>query len=143
MKLRISNLNSFSAVIDRLIIENLKMINFMERKKDEKIETQRVIINGLCKELEDIFEELRKEQYKSVDENRTYNFKSNQLIDDIFKLCISNYIIGKLDRQKIKSSERGWDAKKIRNYILQVRDYLEFRSFIKNRIEYEIYRNRI
>ncbi|HQI46707.1 MAG TPA: hypothetical protein PLC59_11690 [Bacteroidales bacterium] len=115
----------------------------MERKKDEKIETQRVIINGLCKELEDIFEELRKEQYKSVDENRTYNFKSNQLIDDIFKLCISNYIIGKLDRQKIKSSERGWDAKKIRNYILQVRDYLEFRSFIKNRIEYEIYRNRI
>ena len=143
MKLRISNLNSFSAVIDRLSIENLKMINFMERKKDEKIETQRVIINGLCKELEDIFEELRKEQYKSVDENRTYNFKSNQLIDDIFKLCISNYIIGKLDRQKIKSSERGWDAKKIRNYILQVRDYLEFRSFIKNRIEYEIYRNRI
>ena len=44
---RMSNVNSFSAIIDRLIIENLKIIQFVDQNKLEEAEQQNVIISGL------------------------------------------------------------------------------------------------
>jgi hypothetical protein len=136
---RISNLNSFSAVIDRIIIENLKLLKFVDDNNKEKIITQENVINGLHKELSDILDEVYNGDYHSLDENRTYAAKSNELLEDIFKLCTCNYIIGKLDKKKIYAAEHSnISSKRMRSYILQVRDYLEFRSYIKNKLEKDI-----
>lgn len=136
MKQRICNLNSFSAVLDRIIIEQLKLIRFLDACETEKIESQEKILDGLREELQKIFEELENGDYLASDEHRTYDSKANQLIDDIFKLCICNYVIGKNDKRKVVSAEsKRVKPKQMRNYILQVRDYLEFRAHIKNRLE--------
>lgn len=131
MKSRISNLNSFSAIIDRLIVENLKLLTFIDRN-DDKAESQKIIISEIRKELDDVFQEITNGSYSSVGENRTYESTSTELIDDIFKLCTSNYVIGKLDAEKIKLNV---DGDLLKGYVLQVRDYLEFRAHIKNKIE--------
>jgi len=138
MRNRICNLNSFSAVIDRLIIEHLKLLRFVENNDDDKVKCQEEIIDGLKMELEDIFSELCRGSYKSVDENRTYESKSNDLIDGVFKLCVCNHIIGKMDKKKIRSAEKNLNPRSMRGYILQVRDYLEFRAYIKNKLENNI-----
>ena len=138
MKKRICNLNSFSSIIDRIIIENLKLLRFLDDKNDIKIEEQLNIISGLKYELDVVVLELEKKKYKSIDENRTYESTTNEMIDDIFKLCVCNYIIGKKDKQKIIFAEKGLNVKKMRSYILQVRDYLEFRAYIKNKLEKHI-----
>jgi hypothetical protein len=136
MKSRICNLNSFSSVIDRLIIENLKLISFIDNHEDWKIKEQEKIISGLKQELDEIFNEFKIGIYKSTEENRTYNFDINGIIDNIFKLCVSDYVIGKIDKEKVQSAEdENIDPKIMRNSILQVRDYLEYRSYIKNEME--------
>lgn len=139
MKRRICNLNSFSAIIDRIIIEHLKMLQFIDSKDDTKIKEQSIIIDGLRDELSVIFSEMQQKKYKSINENRTYESKSNQMIENIFKLCMCNYVIGKKDKDKIKSAESGVNVKRMRGYILQVRDYLEFRAYIKNKLEKDIH----
>lgn len=139
MKRRICNLNSFSAIIDRIIIEHLKMLQFIDKKDDAKVREQFIIIDGLRDELSVIFSEMQKKKYKSINENRTYQSKSNQMIENIFKLCVCNYVIGKKDKDKIKSAEIGLNVKRMRGYILQVRDYLEFRAYIKNKLEKDIH----
>lgn len=135
MSHRICNFNSFSALIDRLIIENLKLINFIEVKNLKKIKSQEAIIDGLRNELSEIMVDVANGKYRSLSENRTYLPVQNTLLDDIFKLCICNHVIGKIDRKKIKAASGRVRPAKLRNYILQVRDYLEFRAHIKNRLE--------
>ena len=49
---RISNVNSFSAITDRLIIENLKIIQFVDQNKLEEAEQQNLIISELKIELD-------------------------------------------------------------------------------------------
>ena len=114
MKKRICNLNSFSAIIDRIIIENLKMLKFIDEKTDAKVKEQQDIINGLREELDIIFSEISRRSYKSINENRTYESKTNEMIEDIFKLCVCNYIIGKKDKEKISSAEKGLSTKRMR-----------------------------
>jgi hypothetical protein len=119
------------------------MINFVENNDKDKIATQLPVIDGLKLELDAIFGEVKDGAYSSTGENRTYKSDSNQLIENIFKLCTANYIIGKLDKKKVNAAERGIDPKKMRGYILQVRDYLEFRAYIKNKLENEIHSNNV
>ena len=81
---RMSNVNSFSAIIDRLIIENLKIIQFVDQNKLEEAEQQNVIISELKTELDLIYQELLENRYISIGEQRTYTSKN--LFSDIFTL---------------------------------------------------------
>ena len=79
-----SNVNSFSAIIDRLIIENLKIIQFTDQNKLEEANKQTEIISELKCELDVIFKELNENRYNSIGEQRTYN--SDNLFADLFRL---------------------------------------------------------
>jgi hypothetical protein len=131
---RMSNVNSFSAIIDRLIIENLKIIQFVDQNKLEEAEQQNVIISELKTELDLIYQELLENRYISIGEQRTYTSKN--LFSDIFRLCLNNYSIALGDKLKIEESKKDIvNIDTLKNYINSVRENLEERSKSKNSLE--------
>jgi hypothetical protein len=131
---RISNVNSFSAITDRLIIENLKIIQFVDQNKLEEAEQQNVIISELKIELDLIYQELLENRYKSIGEQRTYT--NDNLFSDLFRLCLNNYSIAEGDKLKIEESKKDIvNIDMLKNYILSVRNNLEERSKSKNNLE--------
>ena len=131
---RMSNVNSFSAIIDRLIIENLKIIQFVDQNKLEEAEQQNVIISELKTELDLIYQELLENRYISIGEQRTYTSKN--LFSDIFRLCLNNYSIALGDKLKIEESKKDIvNIDTLKNYINSVRENLEERSRSKNNLE--------
>jgi hypothetical protein len=131
---RMSNVNSFSAIIDRLIIENLKIIQFVDQNKLEEAEQQNVIISELKTELNLIYQELLENRYKSIGEQRTYT--NDNLFSDLFRLCLNNYCIAKGDKLKVEESKKGIvNVDMLKNYINAVRENLEERSKSKNNLE--------
>ena len=131
---RISNVNSFSAIIDRLIIENLKIIQFVDQNKLKEAELQNSIISELKINLDLIYQELLENRYKSIGEQRTYT--NDNLFSDLFRLCLNNYCIAKGDKLKIEESNKSIvDIDNLKNYILAVRENLEERSKSKNNLE--------
>lgn len=132
--MRVCNLNSFSALLDRLIIENLKLFSFIEKNEEDKINTQIKIINQLKQELDIVYVEIQENKYGSIKEERTY--VRNQLFDNLFKLCLANATIAKYDALKVK--EAGSDiinVEALREYINFVRGNLEERSVAKNNLD--------
>ena len=131
---RMSNVNSFSAIIDRLVIENLKIIQFVDQNKLEEAEQQNVIISELKTELDLIYQELLENRYISIGEQRTYTSKN--LFSDIFRLCLNNYSIALGDKLKIEESKKDIvNIDTLKNYINSVRENLEERSRSKNSLE--------
>ena len=131
---RMSNVNSFSSIIDRLIIENLKIIQFVDQNKLKEANQQNEIIYELKSELDMIYNELLENRYKSIGEQRTYN--SENLFTDLFRLCLNNYSIAKGDKLKIEESKKDVvNVDMLKNYINAVRENLEERSKSKNNLE--------
>jgi hypothetical protein len=129
-----SNVNSFSAIIDRLIIENLKIIQFIDQNKLEEAEQQNVIISELKTELDLIYQELLESRYTSIGEQRTYT--NDNLFSDLFRLCLNNYCIAKGDNLKIEESKQDIvNVDMLKNYINAVRENLEERAKSKNSLE--------
>lgn len=86
MKTKIPNLNTFSTLLDRLSIENVKMVHFenslrfdkltLKEKKNvsQKIKTQKKIIISLKKELNNFLVDiLTNKKYEFIKEERTFN----------------------------------------------------------------------
>jgi hypothetical protein len=131
---RMSNVNSFSAIIDRLIIENLKIIQFIDQNKLEEAEQQNVIISELKTELDLIYQELLESRYTSIGEQRTYT--NDNLFSNLFRLCLNNYCIAKGDNLKIEESKQDIvNVDMLKNYINAVRENLEERAKSKNSLE--------
>jgi hypothetical protein len=131
---RISNVNSFSAIVDRLIIENLKIIQFTDKNEIQKAEYQNIIIIELKSELDLIFNEIINNKYQSITEQRTYS--SDEFFADLFKLCLSNYCIAKGDKEKIEIVKNNpIDLEKLKSSIEYVRNSLEIRANTKNNME--------
>ena len=113
---RMSNVNSFSAILDRLIIENLKIIQFVDQNKLKEAEQQNAIISELKNELDLIYQELLENRYKSIEEQRTYT--NDNLFSDLFRLCLNNYCIAKGDKLKIEESNKEViDVNNLKNYV--------------------------
>lgn len=86
MKNKIPNLNTFSTVLDRLSIENVKMVHFMNSLKFDnitdiqkkkirlKIKSQKKIISGLKLELKNFLNDVLKyKDYNFIKEERTFD----------------------------------------------------------------------
>jgi hypothetical protein len=133
---RMSNVNSFSAIIDRLIIENLKIFQFIENGDLEKADDQNDIISELKNELDIIFDEIKSNSYDSISEQRTFTTSDNVFLN-LFLLSLNNYSISKGDKLKLEEIKKDEiDVEKLKLYIEFVRSNLELRSHSKNNLEY-------
>ena len=80
--MRITNIDTLSALLDRLITENIKLFFFEKDKLEKKSIHQKHIINEIKKKLTELFLEVyNKKSYDYLDEKRT--FTASNIIEDI------------------------------------------------------------
>jgi len=99
--LRVTNIDSLSALIDRLIVEEIKYYFFSKEEKIEEMEQQVLIIKEIKGKLTDLFLNCFSEgEYEYLAERRTFNEES--IVENIEELIKNNLNIGEGDRARLK-----------------------------------------
>lgn len=97
----ITNIDTLSALFDRLITENIKLYFFTKEKLKDKANHQRVVIeeikNRISKLLKETYE---KKEYNYLSEKRTFN--ENAIVESLEELIINDINIGESDRERLK-----------------------------------------
>lgn len=120
--MRTTNIDNISALIDRLIVENIKLYFF---ENEIAIEHQKIIIARIKEHLESAFAEVRtNSSYSYISERRTFS-------DNVEQLTWQNLEIGQADRAKLAHIE-------ILKQELRARTANESRAKIKNEIDAQI-----
>ena len=100
MRNRITNIDTLSALLDRLITENIKLFFFEKDKLEEKLSHQKIIINEIKQKLTELFLEVyEKGSYDYIDEKRT--FTSSNIVEEISQLITNDIHIGESDRARL------------------------------------------
>lgn len=131
----ITNINTFSALLDRLITEKIKEYFFIKNNKSNLVKKQRIIISSINKEIIDTFILIKKYKgYKYLKENRTFNYNAALLVKLFSKLTHEDLNIGTADNE-LAESIKGKNKKKIVLKLKKSRNSLENRAVIKNQID--------
>ena len=122
----ISNLNTVSALFDRIITEKIKQYFFYLSKEKKKFKIQTQLINSLHNELQHTFKQIIKSrQYKFIKEKRTFDKDMKNFFYSVENLIVMNLNVGKSDN----------NLSKILKNLKLSRASLERRAKIKNDID--------
>ena len=97
--MRITNIDTLSALLDRLITENIKLFFFKKDKFSKKVEHQEKIVLEIRKKIRKLFVEAFEDGYDYISEKRTF---SNNILESIEELITNDINIGESDRQRLK-----------------------------------------
>ena len=99
----ITNIDTLSALLDRLISENIKLYFFRKDGIDDNIRHQEKVISEIkyriTKLLIDVYEE---KEYKFISEKRTY--KPDDIVETIEELIHNDITTGEGDRANLKEA---------------------------------------
>lgn len=99
--MRVTNIDALSALIDRLIVEEIKYYFFSKEEKVEELEQQVLIINEIKSKLSELFLQcVSEEDYQYLSERRTFNEQA--IVENIDELIKHNINIGEGDRARLK-----------------------------------------
>lgn len=134
-KTLITNVNTLSALFDRLITERIKSFFFtkngnlsLKRKQEEIISQIKLQITEL------ILQSIKKKNYKYLKEQRTFKYNSKKLLDQLNQLTESDLSIGIADNKISESIKIRKKTNLVKNIKLS-RLSLEKRAFLKNEID--------
>ena len=97
--MRITNIDTLSALLDRLITENIKLFFFKKDKSLKKVEHQERIVLEIKEKIRKLFVEAFDNGYDYISEKRTF---SNNILESIEELITNDINIGESDRQRLK-----------------------------------------
>lgn len=97
--MKITNIDTLSALIDRLITENIKLYFFKKENLSDKINHQERIVLEIRKKISILFTETFENGYDYISEKRTF---SNNILESIEELITNDINIGESDRQRLK-----------------------------------------
>jgi hypothetical protein len=101
MKKRITNIDTLSALLDRLVTENIKRFFFDKDGLTEKVQHQDIVISEIKKRLIELFLEVYdNREYNYISENRT--FTSSNIVENIEELITNDIHIGESDRARLR-----------------------------------------
>jgi hypothetical protein len=101
MKKRITNIDTLSALLDRLVTENIKRFFFDKDGLAEKVQHQDIVISEIKKRLIELFLEVYdSREYNYISENRT--FISSNIVENIEELITNDIHIGESDRARLR-----------------------------------------
>jgi len=136
----ITNIDTLSALFDRLITENIKLYFFNKDNLVDKSNHQKIVIDEIksriTKLLQDTYEN---KQYDYLSEKRTFN--ENSIVESLEELIINDINIGESDRERLKQVQS--ENPSIEKFIVnekRLRKSNEGRSRNKNEID-EQYKN--
>ena len=97
---RITNIDTLSALLDRLITENIKKFFFNKEKLLDKAQHQEIIIKGIKEKLTELFVEVYNNgKYDYLDEKRT--FTASNIVEELEQLITNDIHIGESDRARL------------------------------------------
>jgi hypothetical protein len=137
----ITNIDTLSALFDRLITESIKLYFFKKDNIEDKVKHQESIIikikNKIVILLRDTYE---KREYDYISEKRTFSVE-NDIVESLEKLIVNDINVGECDREKLKEvrSQNPSIEKMIFNE-KKMRKSNEGRAINKNQID-ESYKN--
>jgi len=131
----ITNLDTLSALFDRLISERIKLFFFAKDGDDEKAQHQEIVINEIKGRVANLLDEcLKNGEYNYLAEKRT--FKSSDIVEELEQLVVNDIVVGESDRgvlAEITSDEP--DISSLMTHAKRMRKANEERSFNKNNID--------
>ena len=100
----ITNIDTLSALLDRLISENIKLYFFRKDGIDENIQHQEKVIFGIKEKLKTFFLEIYVNQfgYEYISEKRTY--KPDDIVETLEELIHNDIMTGEGDRANLKEA---------------------------------------
>jgi len=99
----ITNIDTLSALLDRLISENIKLHFFKKDGIDENIEHQQKVISEIKERLFVLFDDVYREgNYEYVSELRTY--KPEDIVETLEELIHNDITTGEGDRANLKEA---------------------------------------
>ena len=131
----ITNIDTLSALLDRLISENIKLYFFKKDGVDENIEHQEVVISEIKERLFVLFDDVYREgKYEYISEKRTY--KPEDIVETLEELIHNDITTGEGDRAYLKeaTSENPSLEHFTRNHKL-IRKANENRAVAKNKLD--------
>ena len=133
--MRITNIDTLSALLDRLISENIKLYFFKKDKIRENIDHQEIVISEIREKLSELLTNvIETKKYKYVSEKRTY--KLEDVVETIEELINYDIIIGENDRANLE--EANSDNPSVENFKKNhklMRKANEGRASSKNKID--------
>jgi hypothetical protein len=131
----ITNIDTLSALFDRLITENIKLYFFEKDNLTEKSNHQKLIIEEIKNKIRTLLRDTyENKQYDYFSEKRTFN--ENTIVESLEELIINDINIGESDRERLKQVQS--DTPSIDKFIVnekRLRKSNEGRSRNKNEID--------
>ena len=138
MKQRITNINTLSALFDRLITENIKLYFFTKDKLTDNITHQENVIVALKTEISELFNEIyNTNSYEYIGEKRTYSI--DDVTETLETLIQSDILTGEGDRDSL--TEAKTDNPNIQKFVhnhKKIRKANETRALSKNTIDAQL-----
>ena len=131
----ITNVDSLSALFDRLIAENIKLYFFTKENKTTDAEHQNRVIFEIKKKLSELLQDVSMSgEYNVLTEKRT--FDENAIIEELSELITNDINIGEADRARLSEVES--DSPNVERLIVnekRLRKSNEGRAKNKNNID--------
>jgi hypothetical protein len=103
--MRITNIDTLSAYLDRLITENIKLFFFQKDGLTDKIDHQKIIIQEIKQKINNLLvESLQKNSYNYIEEHRT--FDESLILEELEELIYNDINIGEADRARLEETTK-------------------------------------
>ena len=99
--MRVTNIDNLSALLDRLITENIKLFFFNKESRSNKVKHQKIVIREIKQKISELFKIcLEEHNYNYISEKRTFN--ENAIVEELEDLIYNDINIGESDRARLE-----------------------------------------
>ena len=103
--MRITNIDTLSAYLDRLITENIKLYFFNKDNLTDKSNHQKIVIDEIKKKISELFlDTFKRNSYNYIEEHRTFNESS--IVEELEELIQNDINIGEADRARLAETTK-------------------------------------
>ena len=136
--MRVTNIDTLSAYLDRLITENIKLYFFNKDNLADKVAHQKIVIEEIKIKISELFlETIERNSYNYIEEHRTFNESS--IVEELEELIQNDINIGEADRARLEETTK--ETPNLERMIVnekRLRKANEGRSRNKNNIDKQI-----
>lgn len=103
--MRVTNIDTLSAYLDRLITENIKLYFFNKDNLADKVAHQKIVIEEIKKKISELFlETIERNSYNYIEEHRTFN--ESAIVEELEELIQNDINIGEADRARLAETTK-------------------------------------
>ena len=102
--MKITNIDTLSALFDRLITERIKWFFFNKDNDQEKVNHQKVVVDEIKNKINNLLiESFESGRYDYLEEKRTFN--EDSIVEELEELVINDINIGEADRARLEETK--------------------------------------